>query len=110
MKSRAQLIAEAERLASSLFAERVGRNDVRGVLDLLVHAPGEWDERREKCGELLRLLPESWVRGTKWPILKDHVRPLLGGRSEDEVRFLLGWAARILYVRGKAEHHGRRDP
>lgn len=103
-----ELMREAESLASQLHRESVTRTELEQVSSLLFYSTGSWSDRLERARQLTRTLPGSWVQ--KWSkqmprrlkALETVVLPVLDKHpSEPDLRFVLGWTSRLLYIREK---------
>ncbi len=110
----------AESFAGRLVAGGVTRSELRPVLNALFLPAQPWKTRLETTRRLAEELPTSWVgersnrtrgqlltvQSTFRDILRDHT-------LEEELRFLLGWIARLVHVRAteakeRERAHGRR--
>ena len=86
----------------------VERSEVSPLVNLLFYVPGEWAKRLEEGRHLLETLPSSGLRKRsqvmpqRYRHLKQYLGPVLQEVSQpEELRFLLGWLMRCLYVRGR---------
>jgi hypothetical protein len=113
------LLEEAERLVRALRGVEAGRAEVSPVVNVLLLAPGTWNERRTKARAIATMLPTSWLkdRSKAMPRRLPQVREVLlqvldRHQKEEEVRFLLGWTLRILKGAedaARAERRRRRE-
>ncbi len=101
-----QLLADAENLTAKLAGGSVTRSEWRHVVDALYLVPGSPQKRLQRARELVDTLPTSWVasRSKKTRGQLSHVRQtfreILGKKlSSEELRFLVGWTTRLLYLR-----------
>jgi len=105
---RRELLSQAENLAARLAGGGVERSEVSPLVNLLFYVPGEWAKRLEEGRHLLETLPSSGLRKRsqvmpqRYRHLKQYLGPVLQEVSQpEELRFLLGWLMRCLYVRGR---------
>jgi hypothetical protein len=103
-----ELLAKAKDCAAELAGGEVTRSEWRHVAAAFFHAPCPPARRLAQARELIEALPSSWVRNRSNKTAKQlarvqlTLRRILGQKlSEEELRFLVGWTARLLYVRGK---------
>jgi hypothetical protein len=115
---RRQLFTRAETYASRLAGAGVTRAELRPVLNALFLPPQPWPARLEATRRLADALPGSWVgkRSNRTPqqlaAVRDALREILrGDTAEPELRFLLGWLARLLHLcAGRGNGPGRPRP
>lgn len=121
-----RLFAQAQALAERLAEGGVTRAELRYVLNPLFLPPEPWTNRLGAARRLLDALPTSWVgertKQTRGRLLRVQgvLREILREDSrEEELRYLLGWTARLVHIRdveakNRAEHgrpdERRRDP
>lgn len=108
-----ELLKRAESLSASLATGGVSRAELRPVLNALFLPAAPWAERLKQAQQLLEALPESWVStrsGQSRPQLgrvRAAFRPVLKeGLSEEDLKFLLGWTARLVHIKD-LEANGR---
>lgn len=106
MPSRRDLLAQARQVSARLAAGDVSRSELRPSIDVLLHSPGTWDQRKEAALLLLAHSPTSNMarRSGRTPeqltLVHELVSPILqAAQSEDDTRFLLVWTARMLTMR-----------
>lgn len=114
---RLRAFEEAERLAERLVRVDLSRSEVSPVLNLLVHGNGDFGQRKEQARELLRRAPTSGLAnrggdmGARLLKLTKALDPVLAReRPEAELRWILGWLQRLLFVRDRqkqAKHNGQ---
>jgi hypothetical protein len=111
-----RLFLEAEALAGRLVAGGVTRTELRYLLNPLFLPPEPWPKRLATARRLLTALPSSWVgkRSNQTPArlfrLQEALRDVLREDArEDELRYLLGWTARLVHTRGRTARH-RTEP
>lgn len=109
------LLEEAEGLVRSLRGSRAGRTEVSPVVNVLLLAPGTWEERRDKATRIATHLPDSWMKARsgdmphRLPKVKEVLlRVLERHQDEEETRFLLGWTSRLLKRAEDQERAERR--
>jgi|GEM_PF-4200426 len=107
---KAHLLEQAQQYAGELAAAEVGRNEWLRVLDIVEAHP-----KLEEARDLVQRLPGSWVssrsrKGPKqWQQVARTFDSVVQHRLPDvELRFLLGWTARILLVKEKELAEARR--
>jgi hypothetical protein len=106
MTSRRKLLTQARQLSARLAAGDVSRSELRPSIDVLLHSPGTWDQRKEAALRLMALSPFSNLAGRsgrsrdQLTLVHQLVSPILNAAtSEEETRFLLVWTARMLAMR-----------
>jgi hypothetical protein len=107
-----ELLVKAEQLDQRCAAGDVKRTELRPLLGILFQPSGSWEERLGKAKRLLEAIPTSWLihRSQRMPKALQNTRsilkPVLDARhTEEELRFLLGWLARMIHLRER----GRRE-
>lgn len=102
--NRAEAMEQAAALAGELHERaHVTRTDLRAVLATLFAGGGPWETRLRAARGLVTTLPQTWfsARSKDSPRRLQHVSAVLGrylaqDRPEGDVRFVLGWCARLL--------------
>ena len=111
-----ELLKRATKLTTGLAAGEVTRAELRPVLNVLFLPAMPWNDRLSQARQLLGALPESWVarRSGKTRPQYGRVRMALKSvldeaLSEEELRFLLGWTARLVHVQELARKERERN-
>jgi hypothetical protein len=111
------LLVRAESLATELARGEVSRAELRPVLNVLFLTPQGWAERLSSARELNNALPTSWVTSRSGRTLPQygHVGRALRrvfdeGYTEEEMRFLLGWAARLVHLQSLERQANSNGP
>ncbi len=101
-----RLFTRAQSLAERLIGGGVSRAELRCVLNPLFLPAEPWARRLDTARRLLEALPLSWVadrtKQTRSQLLRvrEVVGELLRGNpDEQELRYLLGWTARLVHTR-----------
>ena len=112
---RKELVLEAERVVNRLRTSDVGRTELSPVTNVLFHSHGTWPERFKRAHRIAKRLPGSWMstRGNDGPAkarrVSDVMIDLLARfTKEEEMRYLLGWATRRLFVEESQARTGGR--
>lgn len=115
MQQQQALLQKAEGLAQPLIQGGVSRSEIRPVLNALFLPAGPWADRVQRALLLLEQLPESWVGKRSNTARERHARvrsafrPLLRNPlPPEELRFLLGWATRLVHTADLAARATRR--
>ncbi len=102
-KRKNELLRLAYDLALELAEGGARRGEWRYVLDALYLAPYADPRRRDEARDFVEALPDSWLRhrskqsGRQLRQVRSTFRHVMReGYGDEELRFLLGWTARIL--------------
>lgn len=110
---RKELVVEAERAVNRLRTKDVGRTELSPVTNVLLHSHGTWRERFQRARRIAKRLPVSWVstRGQDGPARARGVSEVMLDLlerypKEEEMRYLLGWTTRRLFVEEREARTG----
>ncbi len=115
-RRKSDLMRTAAELADELDRGSATRSECRHVIDTLFLSHGDFPQRLAKAREITDALPDSWLKARgqstvrKLTQVKSTFRRVLRERyDERELRFLLGWTARILHTWEKEKKRENRS-